>query len=179
MNPVEIIHLYYPPRDKLTQVLLHHSEQVRDKALAVAEKVPHLTPDLDFISQAAMLHDIGILQTGAAGIQCRHGRPYICHGVIGRDMLERHGLRQHALICERHVGAGISRQDILSNGLPLPVRDMLPITLEEIIVCYADKFFSKANGSREHRIDRIIAKIQRYGKAQADRFIEWHNMFSA
>lgn len=42
------------------------------------------------------------------------------------------GLPRHALACERHTGAGITREEVAAQDLPLPRdRDYLPITLEE------------------------------------------------
>ena len=178
MNPLEIISLYYPPGARLTQILVRHSEQVRDRALDIARQVPHLSPDLDFISQAAMLHDIGIRETDSPNIQCHGPHPYIRHGIIGKQMLHRHGLDDHGLVCERHVGVGISKSDVQSHGFPLPVRDMLPTTTEEIIICYADKFYSKTNGGRPHSLEKVIAGLQRYGTQQVDRFMMWHNMLA-
>ena len=177
LNPVDILNEYYPQDSPLARTLIRHSEQVRDKALEVAKRVPHLNPDHVFIAEAAMLHDIGVHQTAAAKLGCRGTAPYICHGVLGRQILERHGLAAHALVCERHVGVGISKQDIQKQGLPLPLRDMLPTTLEEIIICYADKFFSKTNGGTAHSLSAVIRDLEPFGKEKVERFMQWHRLF--
>ena len=65
MNPYDIIAKYYTPGSDLYDILVKHSEAVRDKALALARRHPELDLDLDFIAEAAMLHDIGILETDA------------------------------------------------------------------------------------------------------------------
>jgi uncharacterized protein len=178
MDPTEILFEHYPPDSPLTRTLLRHSEQVRGKALEVARKVAHLKPDRTFIAEAAMLHDIGIYRTAAAALGCRGDAPYIRHGIIGRRILEEHGLTRHALVCERHVGVGISRREIRERNLPLPPRDMLPASLEEIIICYADKFFSKTNGGTPHSPEAIVAELQPFGRDQVDRFLEWHRLFT-
>lgn len=178
MDPREILYEHYPPNSPLTRTLLRHSEQVRDKALEAARKVVHLGPDLAFIADAAMLHDIGIYRTAAATLGCRGAAPYIRHGIIGRQILEEYGLCDHGLVCERHVGVGISLQEIRDRNLPLPLRDMLPASLEEIIICYADKFFSKSNGGTPHRPEEIVAQLQPFGHEQVDRFLEWHRLFA-
>lgn len=177
MDPTEILFEHYPADSPLTSTLLRHSEQVRDKALEVAWKVAHLNPDMTFIAEAAMLHDIGIYRTAAPGLGCLGPVPYVCHGVIGRQILETYGLGGHALVCERHVGVGISRQEIRDRNLPLPPRDMLPVSLEEIIICYADKFFSKSNGGTAHCPENIVAELQPFGSEQVDRFLKWHRLF--
>jgi len=38
---------------------------------------------------------------------------------------------------------GLTVEDIDNKGFPLPRRDMRPLSLEERIICFADKFYSK------------------------------------
>lgn len=177
MNPDDIIFAHYKKGSRLADILIRHSERVRDKALALCDKVSHLQPDKGFIAEAAMLHDIGIYQTASPIIGCHGRHPYICHGIIGRRILEQDNLKAHALICERHVGVGITMADIEAQKLPLPKRDMLPYAIEEIIICYADKFFSKTNGGRAHSLERVIVGLERYGRDKVDRFMTWHSLF--
>lgn len=56
---------------------------------------------------------------------------------------------------------------------------MIPITLEEKIIAYADKFFSKeSDGSvRVRTVDEIIKDLSRYGEEKVRIFKEWINMF--
>jgi hypothetical protein len=56
MDPVVLIARHYKRNPKAQKILLSHSEKVADKALAAAERVPDLEPDLEFIRQAALLH---------------------------------------------------------------------------------------------------------------------------
>src|SRR3990167_5700954 len=111
MDPLMIIQKYYPINSKSYQFLVEHSNAVTKKAIETAEKVPHLNPDLKFIEEAAMLHDIGIFLTHAPEIECFGKKPYICHVYLGRELLEKEGVSKHALVCERHVGVGISIQN--------------------------------------------------------------------
>ena len=179
IKPIEIIREFYQPGTRVHDTLVHHSEQVTRKALETAEKVPHLEPNLDFIAEAAMLHDIGIFMTDAGMLGCSGIHPYLMHGTLGRKILDEKGLPDHALVCERHVGVGISAEDIVTRALPLPVRDMRPVTVEEQIVCFADKFFSKNGngGSREKSIEEILKEIEAYGPVQVDRFKKWLKIF--
>jgi uncharacterized protein len=181
MDPVELIAGHYKGNSKAHKILLAHSERVADKALAAAGRVSHLEPDLEFIRQAALLHDIGILLTAAPQLGCYGKHPYVCHGVLGRELLEAEGLKRHALVCERHVGVGITRRDIRLQRLPLPARDMRPVTIEEQIICYADKFFSK-NGTGAHKektVSEILQKLASYGKDKAARFKHWVDLFES
>ena len=107
-----------------------------------------------------MLHDIGIAQCDAPSIYCKGTEPYIRHGVIGRQILEEAGLPRHALVCERHTGSGITAEEIRERYMPLPCRDMLPISIEEKAICYADKFYSKSGDpTRRKSLARAIASI--------------------
>jgi len=179
MRPLEIITRYYDPSTKAFRILREHGELVADRSLKAAARVGHLNPDLDFIREAAMLHDIAIFQTDSPKIDCRGAEPYVRHGILGRDMLDALGMSRHGLVCERHVGVGISAEDIQRFDLPLPVRDMRPVTIEEQIICYADKFFSKngAGVSREKSVAEIVASIEPYGADKVERFMGWVTLF--
>ena len=181
MNPTDIIAEFYDRRSKAFGILVDHGRQVAQKALVAAEKVAHLKPDLDFIYNAAMLHDIGILHTDSPGFGCHGKYPYICHGFLGRDMLESSGMPEYGPICERHIGVGISLDDIRNFNLPLPERDMLPVSIEEQIICYADKFFSKNGSGQEQNgekpVEQIIQNLEPYGQDKVKRFQKWVEMF--
>jgi uncharacterized protein len=179
MNPLDIIAEYYSPDSNLYKIQVMHGRQVARKAMDSAKKVLHLSPDLDLIQEASMLHDIGIFKTRAASIGCRGSHPYVVHGYLGRLILEKKGLMPHALICERHVGAGLTADDIRAGQIPLPERDMVPVTIEEKIVCFADKFFSKdpESAGKEKSAEEIINGLSRYGQEKADRFRSWLELF--
>lgn len=177
IQPYNIIDKYYAAYPDLRFVLVHHSEQVREKALAVAARRPELNLDLTFISEAALLHDIGILFCDAPRIHCHGVHPYIKHGYLGADLLRSEGLDNHALVCERHTGTGISLDKIIERNLPLPHRDMRPVSWEEKIICYADKFYSKTELHVEHSIDRIRTSLKHHGDDNVLQFDEWHQIF--
>ena len=180
MNPIDIIAKFYDRDSKAFGLLIQHGRQVANKALNIAVKIPHLNPDLNFIQEAAMLHDIGVFMTNSPELGFNGGYPYVCHGYLGREILEERGLLLHALVCERHVGVGITAEEIKQHHLPLPVRDMVPVSIEEKIVCFADKFFSK-NGNldeKEKSIKEILSDLERYGHDKVERFQEWVQLFA-
>ena len=176
---VDIINLYYTPGTLAHDVLVRHSEMVAGAAVSIALRVAHLEPDIDFVAEAAMLHDIGIFFTNSPGIGCSGDYDYVCHGYLGRTLLEKHGLYRHAMVCERHVGVGLEVRDISGMGLPIPVRDMRPESIEEKIICYADLFFSKtpAPAGTMHTVDSVRASLKKFGKSKVDRFNRWLDMF--
>ena len=180
MDPLGIIRRYYKPDSPAYAILVEHSMMVAGKCLEIAGNIEEMQPDVLFLKEAAMLHDIGILFTDAPDIGCYGNCSYICHGYMGRELLEEEGLPEHALVCERHVAVGLSASEILTHGLPLPARDMLPLTLEEKIICYADKFFSKKTAGQhfEKSLEEVRQGIEKYGPGQLQRFDEMTALFS-
>jgi uncharacterized protein len=143
----------------------------------MARKHPGLNLDLTFIEEAAMLHDIGIFMTDADGIFCFGKYPYICHGYLGSELVAREGYPRHALVCERHTGAGLSLKAILERDLPVPHREMIPISLEEQIICFADKFYSKTKLDKEKSVEKARKSIEKHGEEGLARFDAWCKLF--
>lgn len=172
-----IINKYYPKDNKLKHILMVHSRNVADKALEIVDSHPELGADRQFVEEAAMLHDIGIFMTDAAGIHCFGDKPYICHGTLGAELLRKEGYPHHALVCERHTGAGLSLADIERQQLPIPHRDLLPVSIEEKIICFADKFYSKTKLEKEKTVEAALASVAKFGDESASRFTEWIKIF--
>ena len=177
MNPYEIIDKYYPENTEQRQILVIHSLSVAGKAMKILDAHPELRLNRSFVKEAALLHDIGIFQTDAPTIQCFGSHPYIAHGYLGAEILREEGFPQHALVCERHTGAGLSLQDIVDQQLPVPHREMLPITLEEQLICFADKFFSKTHLDEEKSVEKARHSIAKYGEEGLSRFDRWCSLF--
>lgn len=173
----ELIDKYYADQPELKQILITHSEQVRDRALQIVDAHPEWVEqglvDRQFVAEAAMLHDIGILYVSAPKIHCMGDRPYIEHGYLGAELLRREGLPKHALVAERHTGSGISLEQVLREELQVPERDYCPLSLEEKIICYADKFYSKSHLGEENSPSRVREMIWRYGH---DAILRWEEM---
>jgi len=180
MSPLALLEKYYRPGTLAHRALFRHSLRVAAHARAVARRLaPTTAVDVKFVEEAALLHDIGILHTAAPEIGCHGPLPYLAHACKGREMLEAEGLPRHALVCERHVGVGLSAAEIEALDLPLPRRDMLPLTLEEQIVAYADLFFSKGPAENDRLRDPgvVRAKLARHGPEKAAVFDAWHSRF--
>ncbi len=178
MNIEEIYDLYYKDNPELLTTVITHSECVARKALGCLHN-KGIEADLQFVKEAAMLHDIGVVKCHAPGIFCYGTLPYICHGVEGRRILESLGYPRHALVCERHTGSGLTREDIVRQGLPLPVRDLCPVSIEEKVICYADKFFSKSGNLKEEKsFEKVVNQMKKFGDDSLNRFLELHSLFS-
>ena len=185
MDIESIIDRYYGENTPLRRILLLHSEKVAEKALRIIEE-KNLPLDRQFVHDAAMLHDIGIVFCDAKGIECHGDAPYICHGLCGgrllRDIaaelnMSADEIEPYARVCERHTGTGITREDIASRHLPLPLVDLLPETIEEQIICYADKFYSKSHPERTKTIEQARNSILKFSDEGLKRFDNWVEMF--
>lgn len=177
MDYRSILDKYYPDDNELRHILLTHSRAVADRALLIADRHPELGLDREFLEEAAMLHDIGVFRTDAPGIQCFGTEPYIRHGIIGADIMRAEGYPKHARVCERHTGTGITCAAIEARDLPLPHRDFLPETMEEQVICYADKFFSKSHLDRIRDVGQAAKSLEKFGEEGVGRFMEWARRF--
>ena len=158
-----IIDKYYPADNELRRVLLKHSRQVADRCLQIVRKHPELSVDAQFVEEAAMLHDIGIYQCNAPSIHCHGTEPYIKHGPIGGEILRAEGFPRHARVAERHTGTGLPGYE--------------PETLEEQIICYADKFYSKSNPDHVRSVQETADSLEKFGHAGVVKFLEWAKRF--
>lgn len=178
MDVNEIIDCYYPQENELKNIYMAHAEAVAGFALELARRHPELELDKDFIYEAAMLHDIGIFLTDAPRIYCFGKEDYLCHGYLGAQLLRERGLERHARVCERHTGTGLTKEIIAANGWNLPVKDFVPETLEEQLVCFADKFFSKTKFLREPRsLEQVVESMRRISDESAMKVQAWAAMF--
>lgn len=190
MDTQYIIRQFYTHGTKLYDIFMRHAECVTKKSIDIAFRIAHLNsdskPDTEFIQEAAMLHDIGIFMTDSPSIHCMGRHHYVCHGYLGRELLDSLGFPRHGLVSERHTGTGITAENIRINNLPLPCRDMLPITIEEEIICFADKFYSKKSKSadKEKSIEQVIENMKKFDRLFSnsstyhyDRFTAWMQKF--
>ena len=176
-----VIESFYPEDTPFRRMLLKHSYQVCGKALELLERpcAEELNADRETVVTGALLHDVGIGKCRAPDILCEGTEPYIAHGIIGAEMLRRlasetgRDLECYARICERHTGTGLTAADIRRQNLPLPERDFLPETVEEKLICLADKFFSKSGDMKEKSPDRICRSMQKFGP---DTLARWHEL---
>ena len=132
--------------------IIEHSKAVCKKALKIAEKIIQkglATVDIGLISASALLHDIG-----------RYNENSIRHGVVGGELLRKLGYSSKlARIVERHVLCGISER--FAKKFEFPSGKFIPETIEELIICYADKLVA---GKRLVDLKtRFRAWIRKYG----------------
>lgn len=163
MDYLSIIYRYYPEDDELRRLLLKHSRQVADRCMEIVRKHGELPVDVQFLEEAAMLHDIGIVCCNAPSIHCHGTEPYLRHGPIGADILRAEGFPRHARVAERHTGTGLPGYE--------------PETLEEQIVCYADKFYSKSRPDRVLTVAETAESLEKFGYEGVLKFLSWAERF--
>jgi uncharacterized protein len=179
MNPLALLEKQFGDNRAGFEIVYRHSLMVAGKALALARGSQMQGLDLEFIEQAALLHDIGVSLVYSPALHCFGTAPYICHGVLGREILEAAGFPRHAMVCERHIGVGLSVHDIAVQKLPLPKREMSPLDQAERIVALADLFFSKKGGEleREKSPAQVAADLHKFGPEKVVIFQEWLREF--
>ena len=177
MDCNKIIDKYYVDCPELKNILLTHSTAVRDRALHIVDAHPELGADRAFVAEAAMLHDIGIIFCNAPKIYCFGTHHYIEHGYLGAELLRKEGLPRHANVAERHTGTGLTLDEVQTNGWPIPLQDYSPRTIEEQIICYADKFYSKSHIDIELPLEKVRASVLKYGADSVRRFDAWKALF--
>lgn len=124
---------------------IEHCRLVSMKAKELAEKIlsrGHKV-DVELCTIGGLLHDIGRSRTHS-----------ISHGLEGSKILEAYP--KLARIAKTHVGAGIDRAE--AKLLGLPEDDYIPKTIEEKIVCYADKL--EHEGSFAENVEPEIKKLE-------------------
>jgi uncharacterized protein len=126
------------------QDVAEHCLAVSALASEMAEKIRARGHGIDvgFVETAAILHDIGRGKT--------HG---IAHGIEGAKILKAYPA--YARVCECHIGGGIEKRE--AERLGLPPKDYLPKTLEEKVVCYADKLM---HGTRKATLEETVRKFE-------------------
>jgi uncharacterized protein len=176
-----IIDKYCAGNEELKLILLTHSRQVADRALEILATHPQWIEsgevDPIFIEEAAMLHDIGVVMCDAPKIHCLGTHAYIEHGYLGAEILRQEGMPKHAEVAERHTGTGITMEQIMRENLPIPLKDYSPRTLEERLICYADKFYSKTKLGQDKPMSKIRQHLWKYGSDTVNRFDEMQMLF--
>ena len=91
--------------------------------------------------------------------------------------MRREGRPDIARVCERHTGTGLTPEVIRQRGLPLPEGDYCPETVEEQLICYADKFYSKSHPERERSVADTAKSLEKFGADGVNVFLGWAKTF--
>jgi len=164
---------YAPSPEALDSVYTHCAivRRIAEQLLGRASAAfPGAGVNAGLVRAGALLHDIGVYRLYDEAGNLDHAG-YIRHGVLGYEVLEAEGFA--AGICRFascHTGVGISRQDVIRQGLPLPLADYLARTPEEKVVMYADKFHTKSSPPRFLTAEAYAASVRRFGEDKVAAF---------
>jgi uncharacterized protein len=123
--------------------VVEHCKNVSAYAVKLARACQKrgLKVDVPLVEISGLLHDIGRSKTHS-----------VDHALVGGEIARSFGLSNSVVsIIERHAGGGIPKDE--AKKLGWPAKDYLPQTLEEKIVCYADK---RVEGLRIVSIDQTV-----------------------
>jgi uncharacterized protein len=155
------LHTKHAPTPAALDLVYGHCLIVRRIAGQLLARVDDI--DGDLVRAGALLHDIGVYR-----LHDDTGEPddasYIRHGVLGHELLAEEGLPER--ICRfasHHTGVGISRDEVIRQGLPIPPGDYMAETREETIVMYADKFHTKTAPPAFLTAAGYAASVARFG----------------
>jgi len=127
--------------------VIKHCIAVSECAVKIAAEISkkkNIVIDLNLVEIGGLLHDLGRSKT--------HG---IAHGIAGAEILrnlindtnlnlspnDKIFIEKLARICERHIGAGIDKDEAMILGLG--EKAYLPETIEEKIIAHADNLIAK------------------------------------
>lgn len=144
-------------KEKVPGHVIGHCKTVEKASIDLANKLiaKGAKVNLDFVKYGALLHDIGRAKTNA-----------VRHGVTGYEILQKYPEVPEEVrkIVKCHVGAGISEEEASELGIE-PAEGLIPETLEEKIVSYADNLVSK---KRVRAFEETLAEFEKtYGKDSA------------
>jgi len=142
--------------------VIDHCLSVADYALELAKKLrtQNHKVNLELVEAGALLHDLGRSKTNT-----------VDHSVVGAQIAQTLNLPQSIVdIIKRHVGAGITEAEADAMGWPKDI--YVPQSLEEKVVCYADK---RIYNGEVVPIETEILQLRRSGKeAAAERVRSLH-----
>ncbi len=173
------IHRQLAQADLLLELVWMH-------AIITLEIISHLLQNYELeetnpeeLTQATLLHDVGAyLCSGFEWIpnQPPSQYPYIQHGLIGEQVLQKLGYPEHICrTCSHHAGVGFSKKEITKFKLLLPPQDFFPETELEKLITYASKFHSKT--PRMRTAEQIKDSLEKFGKDKVKKFEELESTF--
>ncbi|WP_308042630.1 HD domain-containing protein [Micromonospora sp. PLK6-60] len=166
---IRALHERFAPTEEAFDLVYTHCRIVCEVAEQLLDR-HRPAVDVELVRAGSLLHDIGVYRLYGPTGRLDHGN-YIRHGVLGQALLRDLGLPEPvSRFCAHHTGVGLTRDDVLRQGLPLPVGDYTADTAEELLVMYADKFHSKSTPPAFLTAASYAAKVRRFGADNAARF---------
>ncbi|MBQ1513981.1 MAG: HD domain-containing protein [Bifidobacterium merycicum] len=144
----------------------------------IGGKVPPRLIDEHLVVIGGLLHDIGTYRVlkhdGTDGEPLQFNGPeYIKHGLLGYEYLIEQGVAEEiAQFARNHTGVGLTKEDVIRQGLPLPPDDYKPVNLEQELVMVADKYNSKSLPPKFLTADAYTVRAARFGEENKRRWLD-------
>lgn len=145
--------------------LIRHCIVVSELAVKIAKKINENGNKVDenLVEIGALLHDIGRSRTDG-----------IKHAIEGVKIAKEFQLPKEVIsIIETHIGAGLTKED--AENLGLPIKDYLPLSLEEKIVSHADNLIG---GFERQKLSKAIKNLEKVNKNAVKRLKKLHEELS-
>lgn len=173
---IRALHEQHAPTREAFDLVYTHCEIVCAVAEQLLARGDHGL-NADLVRAGCLLHDIGVYRL-YDDLGKEDYTSYIRHGVLGHELLRTEGFPDYLCrFCSCHIGMGISRDDVRTQGLAIPVDDYLAESGEEDLVMYADKFHSKTTPPVFLTPASYAAKIERFGADKVVRFASLSDRF--
>ncbi|MFJ4844805.1 HD domain-containing protein [Streptomyces sp. NPDC088733] len=167
---IRALHEKHAPTAEAFDLVFTHCEIVWRIAEQLLTASGRDDVDAELVRAGCLLHDIGVYRLFDDAGRLDHGG-YVRHGLLGHDLLAAEGLPEALCrFCSRHTGVGLTAADVLAQGLPLPPADYVPVTREERLVMYADKFHSKSTPPRFLSFPAYTERLRRFGEEKVAGF---------
>lgn len=146
-------------KEGASEEVIKHCIAVSELAVEIGSKISkkNIEIDLNLVEIGGLIHDLGRSKT--------HD---VSHGIVGAAILrkinnsadlssdDQNFIEKLARICERHIGAGIDKDE--ASVLGLGEKDYLPETIEEKIIAHADNLI---DGDKIVGIKQTVENFER------------------
>lgn len=157
------MHRKYAPSQKVFDLVFTHCQIVSDLSLELV-KSSGIKVDTNLLTTAALLHDIGAYSLLDKDGELVPGEHYIKHGINGEKILKFEGYPKVIWqVASHHTGVGLTKNDVKSQNLPLPLRNYEARSDLELLIMYADKFHSKTDPPLFNSFEWYKQYVSRFG----------------
>jgi uncharacterized protein len=127
----------------------------------------------ELLFQGVMLHDLGVYVCFDEDFNPDTNLPeYVYHGFEGYKLILNEGLEEEvARFSCTHTATGLTREDIERENLKVEIKDYIPVSIEEEILCFADKFHTKYPSFNTYE-----EQFERIGKFDPNRKVKLDNL---
>jgi len=175
---IEELHRKYAKTDKDFELIYKHCQTVEAIAMQLLDSKP-MQLDRHLVHIGCLLHDIGVYPLIDEKGCIKRG---VTHGIEGESILKDEGFPETIWrFASHHTGVGLTEQDVIDQGLPIPVGDYTAITDEERLIMYADKFHTKNNPPTEPpyfcTFEWYRNSVKKFGEDKVEKFDRLAELF--